>query len=135
MGAADAIEREAAAKAQAEFMLLERKAAGMKAIVESCGGADAAFKMLMLEHMDTLAETSATAISNIKFDKVVVWDGGSANGEGPGGSVPGFIKGVASSLPPTLEIMKEIAGIDVSKFADLGKPSVSSGALASGDSN
>ena len=30
----------------------------------------------MLEKLDTLAETSAKAISNIKFDKVVVWDSG-----------------------------------------------------------
>ena len=36
----------------------------------------------MLEHLDTLAETAAKAISNIKFDKVVVWEGGGANGNG-----------------------------------------------------
>ena len=30
----------------------------------------------MLEHLDALAEASAKAISNIKFDKVVVWEGG-----------------------------------------------------------
>ena len=33
-----------------------------------------AFQMLMLEHFDDLVEASARAISNIKFDKVVVWD-------------------------------------------------------------
>ena len=31
---------------------------------------------LMLEHLDTLAEKSAQAISNIKFDKVIVWENG-----------------------------------------------------------
>eukprot|EP01047_Picozoa_sp_COSAG01_P112682 COSAG01_NODE_41416_length_451_cov_7.982955_2_plen_39_part_01 len=36
----------------------------------------------MLEHVDKIAETSAQAISNIKFDKVTVWDtGASGNGE------------------------------------------------------
>jgi hypothetical protein len=32
--------------------------------------------MMMLEHVDTLAKTSADAISNIQFDKVTVWDTG-----------------------------------------------------------
>ncbi len=32
--------------------------------------------MLMLEHLDNLAEASAKAISNIKFDKIVVWENG-----------------------------------------------------------
>src|SRR6476646_10605974 len=45
-------------------------------IIEACGSAQAAFQLLMLDHMDALAEASARAISNIKFDKVVVWEGG-----------------------------------------------------------
>ena len=39
---------------------------------------------MMLEHVDKLAEMSALAISNIKFDKVVVWEGAggsNVNGE------------------------------------------------------
>ena len=35
----------------------------------------------MLEHFDKLAEASAKAISNIKFDKVVVWENGGKNGK------------------------------------------------------
>ena len=72
-----------------------------------------AYRMLMVEHLDTLAETSAKAISNIKFDKVVVWDGGTGNGAGGGNAVPNFVRGVATSLPPTLDVLKEIAGIDL----------------------
>merc|ERR1711998_685612 len=83
-----------------------------KAIVEACGGSEQAYRMLLLEHLDKLAETSATAISNIKFDKVVVWDGGSS-GEAGGQAVPNFVRGVAGSLPPTLDVLKEIAGIDL----------------------
>jgi flotillin len=41
----------------------------MKMIVDSAGGAKPAFQLLMLEHVDKLAETAAKAISNIKFDK------------------------------------------------------------------
>ena len=53
-----------------------RRAKACEQIIEACGGAQQAFQMLMLEHLDTLAEASAKAISNIKFDKVVVWENG-----------------------------------------------------------
>jgi uncharacterized membrane protein YqiK len=32
----------------------------------------------MIEQIPQLAETAAKAIANIKFDKVVVWEGGNA---------------------------------------------------------
>lgn len=102
----------AEARARAEYEQLSKKAAGLKAIVDSCGGSEEAYRLLLLEHLDTLAETSAKAISNIKFDKVVVWDGGKA-GPGGSGAVPGFIKDMATSLPPTLDVLKDIAGIDL----------------------
>ena len=49
-------------------------------IIDACGGAPS-FQLLMLEHPESLAKTSAQAISNIKFDKIVVWEGG-GNGTG-----------------------------------------------------
>ena len=83
-----------------EYEMLNRKAEGLGDIVKAVGGGQVAFQLLMLEHMDKLAETSAKAISNIKFDKVVVWDGG---GDGKNGGSPsataGFIRSLASSLP------------------------------------
>ena len=52
-------------------------------IVNETGSADDAFRLLMVDNIPKLAETSAQAISNIKFDKVVVWDSGNAaNGSG-----------------------------------------------------
>merc|ERR1719453_1161051 len=81
-GKADATFIQMEAEAKGHFELLDKKAQGLEALVSGCGGADAAFKLLMLEHVDTIAETSAQAISNIKFDKVTVWDtGASGNGE------------------------------------------------------
>jgi len=100
------------AAARAEFEMLSKKAAGFKAIVDACGGSDQAYRMMLLDHLDVLAETSATAISNIKFDKVVVWDGAGGGGKG-GDAVPNFIRGIAGSLPPTLEVLKDIAGVDL----------------------
>jgi flotillin len=55
-----------------QLHILKAKADGMRMMVESCGGSKDAFQLLMLEHLDKLAETAATAISNIKFDKVQV---------------------------------------------------------------
>ena len=54
------------------------------------------------------AETSAAAVSNIKFDKVVVWDGGNGGGAGEGNATSNFIRGLAKSLPPTADILKEV---------------------------
>ena len=64
----------------------------------------------MLEHLDTLAETSAKAISNIKFDKVVVWENGGGDGRG---STAGFLNGMAKTLPPMLQVMKDIGGVEL----------------------
>jgi flotillin len=86
----------------------------LKLIVESCGGAQPAFQMMMLEHLEQLSETAATAISNVKFDKVVVWDGGQ-NGEG-GNGASNFLRGLGSSLPPMLQIMKDIGGVEMPEY-------------------
>jgi len=113
-GEAAAIYAKLEAEARGNFEILAKKGDGLKRIVESCGGAQQAFQMLMLEHLEHLAETAATAISNVKFDKVVVWDGG-ANGDGTGGTA-GFLRGLGNSLPPLLNIMKDIGGVDMPEY-------------------
>jgi len=111
-GEASAIFAKLEAEAKGQYEILAKKGAGLKAIVEACGGADEAFKMMMLEHMDNLAETSAKAISNIKFDKVIVWDNGGGDGKG---STAGFLNSMANTLPPMLQVMKDVGGV---KFPD-----------------
>ena len=64
----------------------------------------------MLEHIERLAETSALAISNIKFDKVVVWENGGSNGRT---NTAEFLHGMAGTLPPMLQVMKDIGGIEM----------------------
>jgi flotillin len=68
----------------------------------------------MLEHLDKLAEASAKAISNIKFDKVVVWEGG-GNGTGTS-NTSAFLQSLARSLPPMLQVMKDVGGVEVPEF-------------------
>ena len=96
------------AEARGQYEIMARKADAMKQLVEAAGGAKEAYQLLMLEHLDTLAETSAKAISNIKFDKVVVWDSG--NGAG---SAAGFLQNMAKTLPPMMHVLKDIAGVEL----------------------
>ena len=82
--------------------------------------------MLMLEQLGALSENAAKAIQNIKFDKVIVWEGGE-NGDGRG-ATSGFLRSLAGSLPPVLQIMKDIGGVEMPEYfgklaEDAPKPS------------
>jgi flotillin len=98
------------AEARGHFEILAKKGEGLKQIVEACGGAKEAFQLMMLEHLDKLAESSAQAISNIKFDKIVVWENGGANGRS---NTADFLHKMAGTLPPMLQVMRDIGGVDI----------------------
>ncbi len=117
-GEAAAIYAKLEAQARGEYELLAKKADGLKRIVEGCGGSQQAFQLLMLEQLPQLSETAATAISNIKFDKIVVWDNGNGTGQGKGATA-NFLQNMAGSLPPMLNMMRDIGGIEMPEF--LGK--------------
>ena len=112
-GQARAIYAKLEAEARGQYEILAKKGEGLQRIVEACGGSQAAFQMLMLEHLDKLSETAAKAISNIKFDKVIVWDGGS--GDGKAGAA-GFLRSLAGALPPTMQIMKDVGGVQMPDY-------------------
>jgi flotillin len=114
-GQAKAIYAQLEAQARGEYEMLAKKAEGLRQIIEACGGAQQAFQLLMLEHLDNLAETSAKAISNIKFDKVVVWEGGS-NGHGAGNSTSSFLQNMARVLPPMMQVMKDVGGVEMPEY-------------------
>lgn len=107
---ADAIFLKLDAEARGSFEILARKGEGLKQIVEACGGAKEAFQLLMLEHLDNLAEASSRAISNIKFDKIVVWENGGSNGKH---ATADFLSGMARTLPPMMQVMKDIGGVEL----------------------
>jgi flotillin len=98
------------AEARGQYEILAKKGEGLQRIIEACGGSQQAFQLLLLEHLQGLAEASAKAISNIKFDKVVVWDGGN------GKSAANFLQGFAHSMPPILQVMKDIGGVEVPQY-------------------
>jgi flotillin len=114
-GEAAAIFARLEAEARGQYEILAKKGEGLKRIVESCGGSQEAFQMLMLEHLDHLAETAAKAISNIKFDKVIVWDGG-ANADGSPSGTAGFLRNLANALPPVMQLMKDVGGVEMPAY-------------------
>lgn len=110
-GEASAIYAKLEAEARGQFEILAKKGDGLERIVTACGGADKAFQLLMLEHFDNLVAASAQAISNIKFDKVVVWDG--AGGKDGSSSTAGWLGNMARTLPPMMQVMKDIGGVEL----------------------
>ncbi len=98
------------AEARGQYEILAKKGEGLKQIIEACGGSQQAFQMMMLEHMDNLTEASAKAISNIKFDKIVVWENGGNNGSS---STASFLQNMSRTLPPMMQVFKDIAGVEL----------------------
>jgi flotillin len=109
-GEAAAIYAKLEAEARGHYEILAKKGEGLKQIVEACGGAKEAFQLMMLEHLDKLAESSAKAISNIKFDKIVVWENGGSGGRS---NTADFLHKMAGTLPPMLQVMRDIGGVDI----------------------
>jgi flotillin len=100
------------AEARGQYEILAKKGEGLKRIIDACGGAQPAFQLLMLEHLDTLAHTAAQAISNIKFDKVIVWE----NGQNGQSATTGFLQNLARSLPPMMQILKDVGGVELPEY-------------------
>ncbi len=109
-GQAQAIFAKLEAEARGQYEILAKKGEGLKQIIQACGGAKEAFQLLMLEHLDKLAETSAQAISNIKFDKVIVWENGGANGKS---NTASFLHNMASTMPPMMQVLRDIGGVEL----------------------
>jgi flotillin len=108
-GQAAAIYAKLEAEARGQYEILAKKGEGLKMIIDACGGAQQAFQLLMLEHLDNLAESSAKAISGIKFDKVIVWENGGQNGKS---NTASFLQNIAGSLPPMMNVLKDIGGVE-----------------------
>ncbi len=114
IGEASAIFARLEAEAKGQYEMLAKKGEGLQRIIEACGSAEQAFQLLMLEHIDKMAEMSAQAISNIKFDKIVVWESGD---KGAGlNNTTGFLHGMARSLPPMMQVMRDVGGIELPDY-------------------
>ena len=116
-GEADGVLLKYQAEAEGQRTLLAGKAAGYRELVESTGGnAQAAATLLMIEKLEDIVARQAQAISNLKIDKVTVWD--SAGGDGKGSSTANFVSSLVKSLPP-LQDVASMAGVELPAY--LGK--------------
>jgi flotillin len=117
-GQADATLAKYAAEAEGMQKLLDAKAKGYQALIESCGDRkDIAPALLIIEKLPELVAEQVKAIQNLKIDKITVWDSGHKAGEGTG-STGQFLNGLIGSLPPIHELADQ-AGIDLPEV--LGK--------------
>ncbi|MCB1179232.1 MAG: flotillin family protein [Leptospiraceae bacterium] len=116
-GEADAILSKFKAEAEGLQLLLNSKAEGYKRIIEGANGDTMmAATLLMIEKMEAIVEKQVEAISNLKIDKITVWDSGS--GTGGNSTTSNFLRGFIGALPPLQELAKQ-AGIELPEY--LGK--------------
>ncbi len=114
-GVADGILLKYEAEAEGVRKLLEGKALGYKELVDSCNGdARSAATLLMIEKMEQLVAKQVEAISNLKIDRITVWDSG-ANGNS---STANFLSSFIKSLPP-LQELSQMVGLELPEY--LGK--------------
>ena len=113
-GEADAILARYKAEAEGIQAVLEAKAAGYSNLISSAGGdSKAAATLLMVEKIENIVSSQVEAISNLKIDKITVWDSaGSGKGEG---STANFVSSLIHSLPPVHDVAK-MAGVDLPDY-------------------
>ena len=117
-GEADAILARYQAEAKGLQAVLDAKASGYSKLVESAGGdAKAAATLLMVEKIEDIVARQVEAVSNLKIDKITVWD---SAGAGDGSSTANFVSSLIHSLPPVHDVAK-MAGVDLPDY--LGKVS------------
>ncbi len=126
-GKADSVLMQYQAEAEGLQQLLEAKAGGYKRLIESVNGdAQAAATLLMIEKLSDIVQAQVEAISNMKIDKITVWDGGGHNGNGTGNAAADFVSSFVKALPPLQEIAS-MAGIELPHYLGRAVPEAANG--------
>ncbi len=106
----EALRAKLAGEALGRMEILTKMADGFRAIVAAADDdPDKAARLMIVDQLETIAQIQAQAISNIDFEKVVVYDNGNGN------AVGSFLGGLAQALPPFHEVAK-MAGIELPEF-------------------
>ena len=99
-----------AGEALGRMEILTKMADGFRDIVQAANGdPDKAARLMIVDKLENIAEVQASAISNIDFEKVVVYDNGQGNAVGQ------FLGGLTKALPPFHEVAK-MAGIELPEY-------------------
>ena len=110
-GEGDGLRAVMEAEAEGLKAILTRKAEGFDRIVAAARGVpELASLLLVTEQLPKLVEEQVKAISNLKIDKVTVWEGGRAGDAAGGGktATADFISGLIGALPPLHELTRNV---------------------------
>lgn len=112
-GEADAILSVKTATAEGIRKVLTAKSEGYEGLVGACDDSpkDAA-TMLIVEKLDEIVKLQAEAISNLKIDKITVWDSGNSE---KGSSTANFMSSMVKSLP-ALHDIAGMAGVELPEY-------------------
>ncbi len=106
----EAVRAKLAGEAEGRMEVLTKMAEGFREIVEAAGAdPDKAARLMIVDKIEDIAAAQASAISNIAFDKVVVYDSGKGN------AVGNFLGGLTQALPPFHEVAK-MAGVELPEY-------------------
>ncbi|MCW5753342.1 MAG: hypothetical protein KIT24_01390 [Phycisphaeraceae bacterium] len=110
-GEADAIRAKYEAEAKGVQMVLEAKAEGYRQLIQACGSDPAVGPtLLLIEQLPKLVEAQVQAISQLKIDKITVWDTGT--GKDGRNTTSEFLAGIVGALPRMHELARQ-AGIEL----------------------
>lgn len=112
-GEADGLRAFMLAQAEGTLAQLNARAEGFRQIIAAAGSADQAARLMVTEQLPKLIEEQVKAVSNLKIDKVTVWDSG--KGENGKTRTADFLSGLIGSIPPLHEIAKN-AGVELPEF-------------------
>ena len=105
-------------EARGIFEILNKQAEGFKKVVEAAGKDPKAGAMLMIvDKLPEIIKMQVQAISNIKLDKVLVWDSNGGNSDSTPAAA-NFLSGMLKSLPPLKDLL-DLGGMNLPEF--LGK--------------
>ncbi len=129
-GEADAILMKMQAEASGMRETLIKQAEGFEQIVKASGGnANDAIRMMIADKLEDITKIQVEAISNLKIDKITVWDNGNTAPDGKN-STANFLSGMMKSIPPLNE-MFDMAGMQLPEY--LGKVKENSNVEASSE--
>ncbi|MDM8566360.1 SPFH domain-containing protein [Candidatus Halobeggiatoa sp. HSG11] len=108
-GKGEALKAEMSGQAKGIYEQMAKKADGFKAIVAAIGGdPDKAATLMVIEQLPKIVDAQSKAISNIKFDKIVVMD--TANGDHS--TTANWISSITKILPPLHEFAN-MSGVEL----------------------
>ncbi|MDD6262997.1 MAG: SPFH domain-containing protein [Clostridiales bacterium] len=121
-GEAEAIYAKMEAEARGIEAQLLKQASGLAEIVNAAGGNPSeAVRLMVADKLEELVKLQVSAISNLKFDKITVWDGGSKDGSS---STANFASSLLKSIPPLQDVFA-MAGLELPEY--LGKKAAPEG--------